>query len=85
MLSKNKTKTTSSVSGADIKSLRKKLGLTQVEFASLLGVAPNTVARWERGEIGLSHSTEKLFSMLRSWSSPKDIKRKLQSISKSKN
>lgn len=33
-----------------IKALRKRLGLTQAGLARLVGVAPNTVARWERGE-----------------------------------
>lgn len=30
--------------------------LTQVQFAALLKVAPNTVARWERGEISMKPS-----------------------------
>lgn len=33
-----------------IRDLRSQLRLTQVEFASLLGVTPATVGRWERGE-----------------------------------
>ena len=33
----------------DIKKLRKKSGLTQVEFAARLGVDPITISRWERG------------------------------------
>jgi transcriptional regulator with XRE-family HTH domain len=31
--------------------LRQSLGLTQSEFASLLGVPDSTVSRWERGEV----------------------------------
>jgi len=34
----------------EIKKLRKKLGLTQDQFAVKLGVAPFTIRRWERGE-----------------------------------
>lgn len=64
--------------GAEIKALRERLGMPQVEFARLLGVAPNTVARWERGELGLSHSTAKLFSVLKGWSSPSEVKKKLR-------
>lgn len=30
---------------------RKRLSLSQDEFAGLLGVASNTVARWERGDL----------------------------------
>ncbi len=32
-----------------IKALRKRLGLSQADFAVTLGVAPNTVALWEQG------------------------------------
>ena len=38
----------------DIKTLRERLGLTQREFAKAVGAQPNTVARWERGELGIS-------------------------------
>ncbi len=34
-----------------IHQIRKRLGLSQAEFGELLGVAGNTVARWERGEL----------------------------------
>jgi transcriptional regulator with XRE-family HTH domain len=34
--------------------LRRRLGLSQPKLARLLGVAPNTVARMERGEMGIS-------------------------------
>ena len=34
-----------------LRAARERLGLTQVELAEKLGVAGNTVARWERGEI----------------------------------
>jgi transcriptional regulator with XRE-family HTH domain len=43
---------------------RKRLGLTQKAFAKHIGVAPNTVARWERGEIGMRPSTERLLQLL---------------------
>jgi transcriptional regulator with XRE-family HTH domain len=36
--------------GNDIRQKREELGLTQAELASLLGVAMNTVSRWEIGE-----------------------------------
>lgn len=41
-------------SGKRIKSLRKKHGLTQEEFAELLGIALNTVSRIEIGQRGIS-------------------------------
>ncbi len=38
----------------DIKALRQRVGLTQKELADAVDVKPNTVARWERGELGIS-------------------------------
>ena len=37
------------MSSTDIKALRTRLGLTQEALARSLGVALNTVARWEQG------------------------------------
>lgn len=37
---------------ARIRALRKALGLTQTQFAVMLNVTQNTIARWE---LGLSH------------------------------
>lgn len=37
--------------GEDIRYLRQAIDFTQVEFSKLLGVTPNTVARWEREEL----------------------------------
>lgn len=36
--------------GKELRAIRKRLGWTQAEFAESLGVAENTVARWERDE-----------------------------------
>jgi transcriptional regulator with XRE-family HTH domain len=44
--------------------LRIRLGLTQAGFAARVGVAPNTVARWERGEIGMKETTARLIEIL---------------------
>ena len=41
-----------------IKQLRERLGLTQRALADELGVHPNTVARWERGKLGISSAME---------------------------
>jgi transcriptional regulator with XRE-family HTH domain len=38
--------------------IRKTLGLTQQQLAETLGVEPNTVARWERGERPILKTTE---------------------------
>ncbi len=38
------------VSGEEVRKSRHLLGLTQKELGEALGIAGNTVARWERGE-----------------------------------
>jgi DNA-binding transcriptional regulator YiaG len=38
--------------------------LSQSEFASLIGVTPNTVARWERGELGMRPTTARLIELV---------------------
>ncbi len=45
------------MTGAEIREARARLGLTQVQLADALGVSPNTLARWERGEIPPVHPT----------------------------
>jgi DNA-binding transcriptional regulator YiaG len=47
-----------------LKIYRRRLGLSQVEFAAQVGVAPNTVARWERGELGMKGTTARLLTLL---------------------
>jgi transcriptional regulator with XRE-family HTH domain len=37
------------VNGTTLKTKREVLGFTQVQLAEILGVQPNTVARWENG------------------------------------
>lgn len=36
----------------NLRATRIRRGLTQKQVAAELGVSPNTVARWERGELG---------------------------------
>ena len=49
--------------GDELRGIRKRLGKTQVEFAALLGTHGNTVARWERGERGISESIARLVKL----------------------
>lgn len=44
--------------------IRKRLGLTQAQFAEQIGVATNTVARWERGELNMRPSHERFIKLL---------------------
>lgn len=49
----------------EFKTHRDKLGLTQAALAMLLGVASNTVARWERGERPISEPIARLVRTLK--------------------
>jgi len=42
------------MTGQQLRALRRKAGKTQEQLAAILAVAPNTVARWERGERAIS-------------------------------
>lgn len=42
--------------GDNLRKRRVRLGISQAELAARLGdVAPNTIARWERGEVPIRH------------------------------
>lgn len=47
-----------------LKTLRRRLRLTQAEAAKLCGVASNTWARWERKELTPDSRSKKLIDML---------------------
>lgn len=58
------------VTGKDVRRIRKRLGLSQPQLAERLGVTKNSVARWERGEMGIRQSVVILLGLLEQ-SSPK--------------
>ena len=41
------------MTGAELRRLRKRLGMTQLELADRIGVTANTLARWERDLVGI--------------------------------
>lgn len=51
-------------SAADIKKIRSDLGMTQVFFASFLGVSVKTVEAWEAGKNSPEGPVRRIFSML---------------------
>jgi transcriptional regulator with XRE-family HTH domain len=51
------------VEGKTLRRLRRASRLTQAELAKQLGVTPNTVARWERGEVAISDPMARLISL----------------------
>jgi transcriptional regulator with XRE-family HTH domain len=50
--------------GRTLKSLRKKLGWTQVKLSKSVGVTSNTIARWERDEVSISKPVEQLIKSI---------------------
>ncbi len=50
--------------GSELRTIRKRLGLTQVQMAERLGLAPNSVARQERDEMGISEPVARLSRLL---------------------
>ncbi len=43
------------MTGPDLRTARKQLGLTQTGLARLLDVDVTTISRWERGDIAIQH------------------------------
>ena len=51
------------VTGDEVRRLRRRLNLTQQAFGELVGVAANSVARWEREEMAIRESAVKLMQL----------------------
>jgi len=60
----NTSRIVAGMTGDEMRRIRKKLGLTQVEFGALVGLAPNTIARQERDEIRIREPISKLVKIL---------------------
>jgi DNA-binding transcriptional regulator YiaG len=54
-----------------VRDARRALNLTQREFAEMLGVQTNTVARWERGILHIKETTLKLVKIYGATKEPK--------------
>lgn len=52
------------MTGAELKALRRRLGLTQAQLAEKIGVWRNTIARQERGEVTIPGPTARLYRLL---------------------
>jgi HTH-type transcriptional regulator / antitoxin MqsA len=66
------------LSASDIKSIRKKLGLTQIQAAEIFGGGVNSFSKYERSEIMQSSAMDKFLRLVDSLSNSNQI---LQSIS----
>ena len=52
------------MTGHEVRRIRKRLGLSQAALAKEVGVNVNSVARWERGELGIRESAARLMRLL---------------------
>jgi transcriptional regulator with XRE-family HTH domain len=50
--------------GPELRAIRKRLKITQAKLAELLGVTANTVARWEREEMGIREPMARLIQSI---------------------
>jgi transcriptional regulator with XRE-family HTH domain len=52
------------MTGQELRRIRKRLGLTQEQLAEQTGVTGNSIARQERGEMGIRESLARLIRLL---------------------
>jgi transcriptional regulator with XRE-family HTH domain len=52
------------MTGTELRRLRRSLGWTQVALARAVGVHPNSIARQERGELGIKEPLARLVRLL---------------------
>ncbi len=52
------------LTGAEIRFLRKSMGLPAKEFAAVVGVEPSTVSRWENGKQSPDRANDRLIRLL---------------------
>ena len=50
--------------GKELRAIRGRLKLTQAEFAELVGVSANTMARWERDEMTMRERKARLIQSI---------------------
>jgi transcriptional regulator with XRE-family HTH domain len=50
--------------GRELRAIRKRLGWSQAQLAEAVGVASNSIARQERGEIGIRESLSRLVRLI---------------------
>lgn len=55
------------LSGAEIRLLRQRLGLSQARFEQLIGAGPKTVVRWENGTVFQNRTADTLMRVLRDY------------------
>ena len=59
------------MSGKELLKIRKRLRWTQAQLAEAVGVSGNTIARWERDEVGISEPAARLVRRVLAEETPK--------------
>ena len=59
------------MTGNELRQIRERLGLTQVELAADVGLDPNSIARQERGEVAIREPLAKLYRLLAERANPR--------------
>ena len=52
------------MTGDELRRTRRRLGLTQVQMAESVGIHSNTIARQERGEVGIGEPLSRLVRLM---------------------
>jgi DNA-binding transcriptional regulator YiaG len=65
------------MTGAELRRIRTRLGLTQAALAERLGVTGNTVARWERDEVRITEPAGRLIAFVAGSAPERRRKRRL--------
>jgi transcriptional regulator with XRE-family HTH domain len=64
------------MTGAALRRIRHQLGWTQQQLADAVGVARNTVARWECDALGMRASADRLIRIIAQQHAPSKPKRR---------
>jgi transcriptional regulator with XRE-family HTH domain len=64
------------MTGVALRRLRRGLGWTQKQLAEAVGVTRKTVARWERGELGMRSTAERVIRLVAEQHAPAKTKRR---------
>ena len=58
VIAKSVTEKRSSLEGQEVRFLRVEMGMSQKNLAEILGVDPQTVARWEKGQVAIPRTSD---------------------------
>jgi transcriptional regulator with XRE-family HTH domain len=64
------------MTGAALQRIRRRLGWTQQQLANAVGVTRNTVARWERDELGMRATAERVIRLVAEQHAPSNPTRR---------